>query len=328
MASGGSMVENMLDINAHFDELFVLIDGGHIKPIHQITTFRSDEAQKALAYIRSGKDLDQIVISNGERDNIQVPIRPAIRGLQLRPNVSYLIVGGLKGACGKSAIHRAQFGARNLIISSSSGISVEASEKTVASCDFYSCKVTDAKGVVGNIESVRQLFKFASPRIASVIQGLMWDGPFEMMTLDDYHTAIHAKVQGTWTIHWASQELQKQPLDFLPCFRTLSLRGNTVVIEDVDYVAEARFYKRQWTQVDDTMLRKLFAHSILQQISTPAKAERPRFSYLFNSRGGSKIGSLEHGDEKIKLNKSGADLAALKLICVEVVSAEFAKILR
>ncbi|OTA81918.1 hypothetical protein M434DRAFT_85057 [Hypoxylon sp. CO27-5] len=382
-----------------FDELFVLIDGGHIKPIHPITTFGFDEVQKALAYIRSGKHLGKIVISNGEREDIQVPIRPAIRGLQLRPDVSYLIVGGLKGACGTLAIHLAQYGARHLIISSRSGINDEASARIVASCNFYGCKVTEAKGDVGNIESVRQLFKSASPRIAGVIQGAMVlrDKPFEMMTLDDYHTAIHAKVQGTWNIHRAAQEVQKQPLDFftmlsstsgvvgnkgqanyaaantfLDAFasyrQTLGLHANTVdlgVIEDVGYVAEqdtgleARFDKRQWTPIDETMLRKILTYSILQQDSTPLNADsatemitgvgfplpqdgselarEPRFSYLFNSRGGSKIG-LDDGDESdqteqaIKqfrlMHKSGADVAALKLTCVEVVSAQFAKILR
>ncbi|KAI0383025.1 hypothetical protein F5Y04DRAFT_270134 [Hypomontagnella monticulosa] len=384
-----------------FDELFVLIDGGHIKPIHPITTFGFDEVVNALTYIRSGRHLGKIVISNGAKEDIQVPIRPAIRGLELRSDVSYLIVGGLKGACGTLAIHMAQYGAKHLIISSRSGINDEASARIVDSCNFYGCQVTEAKGDVGNIESVRQLFKSATPRIGGVIQGAMVlrDKPFEMMTLDDYHTAIHAKVQGTWNIHRASQEVQKQPLDFftmlsstsgvvgnkgqanyaaantfLDAFasyrQTLGLRANTVdlgVIQDVGYVAEqdtgleARFDKRQWTPIDESMLRKILTYSILQQdVSAPLNASsctemitgvgfplpqdgselarEPRFSYLFNSRGGNKMGGLDDGDESdqseqaIKqfrlMHKSGADAAALKLTCVEVVSTQFAKILR
>lgn len=111
----------------------------------------------------------------------------------------------------------------------------------------------------------------------------MQDKPFEMMTLDDYHTAINAKVQETWNLHRASQEFQKQSLDFftmlsstsgvignksqanyaaantfLDAFasyrKTLGLRANIVdlgLIEDVGYVAEqdsdldTRFDKRQ-----------------------------------------------------------------------------------
>lgn len=227
----------------------------------------------------------------------------------------------------------------------------------------------------------------------------MQDKPFEMMTLDDYHTAIHAKVQGTWNLHRASQGLQKQPLDFftmlsstsgivgnkgqanyaaantfLDAFASyrqkLGLRANTVdlgLIEDVGYVAEqdsgleVRFDKRQWTPINESMLRKILTYSILQQdTSTPLNASsstemitgigfplprdgselarEPRFSYLFNSRGVSKIGGMDdsdgsdQADQAIKqlrmMHKSGADVAALCNACVEVISAQFVKILR
>ena len=132
-----------------------------------------------------------------------------------------------------------------------------------------------------------------------------------MMTLDDYHTAINAKVHGTWNLHRASQELQKQPLDFftmlsstsgvvgnkgqanyaaantfLDAFasyrKTLGLRANTVdlgLIEDVGYVAEqnsgldSRFDKRLWTPINESVLRKILTYSILQQdTSAPINA--------------------------------------------------------
>ena len=227
----------------------------------------------------------------------------------------------------------------------------------------------------------------------------MQDKPLEMMSLDDYHTAIHAKVQGTWNLHRVSQELQKQPLDFftmlsstsgivgnkgqanyaaantfLDAFasyrQTLGLRANTIdlgLIEDVGYVAEqdsgleVRFDKRQWTPINESMLRKILAYSILQQdASAPLNANssaemitgvgfplpqngselerEPRFSYLFNSRAGSRMGGMDdsassdQADQAIKqfciMRKSGADKTALCNACVEVVSAQFVKILR
>lgn len=227
----------------------------------------------------------------------------------------------------------------------------------------------------------------------------MQDKPYEMMTLDDYHTAIHAKVQGTWNLHQASQELQKQPLDFftmlsstsgivgnkgqanyaaantfLDAFagyrQALGLHANTVdlgVIEDVGYVAEqgtgleARFDKRQWTPINEGMLRKILTYSILQQDpSAPLNAKssaqmitgigfplpldgsdltrEPRFGYLFNSRGGSKGVGLDdsdgsdQADQAIRafriMHKSGAEQAALVKGCVEVLSGQFSIILR
>ena len=219
------------------------------------------------------------------------------------------------------------------------------------------------------------------------------------MSLDDYHTAIHAKVQGTWNLHRVSQEIHKQPLDFftmlsstvgvlgnkgqvnyaaanafLDAFASyrqkLGLRANTVdlgLIEDVGYVAEqdttleSRFDKRQWTPINETMLRKILTYSILQQdVSAPLNpassaelitgigfplpkgdselAHEPRFSYLFNGRGGSKIDGGESSgsdqtDQAMKqfrmLQQSeSADAAVLIGACVELVSAQFVKVLR
>lgn len=221
------------------------------------------------------------------------------------------------------------------------------------------------------------------------------------MTVEDYHTAIHAKVQGTWNLHLASLSLQKQPIDFftllsstagivgnrgqanyaaantfLDAFasyrRNLGLHANCVdlgLIEDVGYVAEqgnttleARFDKRQWTPINEIMLRKILTYSILQQdslapisvssatqmitgIGFPLPADSsplasdPRFAYLFSTHGtnASSIGGDEDGndaaDQGIKafrlLHKSGtADLAALRNAAVEVISAQFVKVLR
>lgn len=132
-----------------------------------------------------------------------------------------------------------------------------------------------------------------------------------MMTHKDYHTAIHAKLAGTWNIHQAAQQEQKQPLDFftllsslsgvvgnkgqanytaantfLDAFasyrQTLGLNANTInlgIIEDVGYIAEqnstleARFNKNQWTPINEGMLHRIINYSIFQQeSSTPLNA--------------------------------------------------------
>ncbi len=126
---------------------------------------------------------------------------------------------------------------------------------------------------------------------------------FEMMTSNDYHIIINIKIQKIWNLHRASQEFQKQSLNFfimlssisdvidnksqinyaaidmfLDAFisyrKTLNLRVNIVdlkLIEDVDYIAEqdfnlnTRFDKRQWMSINESMLCKILMYSILQQ---------------------------------------------------------------
>ncbi|KAH0436371.1 polyketide synthase [Colletotrichum camelliae] len=266
-------------------EIFALVNSGHIKPIHPITTFGFDAVPAALAYIRSGRHIGKVVISDGSKKDVQVPIRPATRRLKLRSDASYVIVGGLKSLCGSLAIHLARHGAKHIISVSRSGIDDVASQKAIKNCTAYG-----------------YVFK-SVPRVAGVIQGAMVlrDKPYETMTLDDYHTAIHAKFHGTWNLHRASEELQ-YPLDFftllssisgnvgnkgqanysagntfLDAFadyrRALGLQANSVdlgLIQDVGYVAEqegfeARFDTRQWTPITEGTLRKILSYSILQQ---------------------------------------------------------------
>ncbi|CZR67900.1 probable 6-methylsalicylic acid synthase [Phialocephala subalpina] len=380
-----------------FEELFLLIDGGFLQPIRPITTFGFNAVPDALAHIRAGRHMGKIVICNPDYEDVKVPIRPAVPKLQLSPDVSYLIVGGLKGACGTIAIHMAQHGARHIVVSNRNGISDDASAKVLRDCLSYGCEVTEAKGDVGDLESVRRIFKSTSPRIAGVVQGAMVlkDKPYETMTVDDFRTSIHAKVQGTWNLHDASVELLKQPLDFFTMLSSISgvvgregqanyaaantfldafasyrqsqgLRANAVdlgMIVDVGYIAEDqngledRFDKTRWIPVNESMLRRVLTYSIMQQdanaplnpdsstqlitgIAYPLPSDKvdPRFSYLYAGPGGSKQGGLDSVDDSDKgdqalralqiMIKSGADSAGLVKACVEVLSAQFSKILR
>ncbi|KAK4113196.1 hypothetical protein N656DRAFT_730717 [Canariomyces notabilis] len=359
------------------DEIFDLVEGGHIGPIHPVTTYGFDKVIDALSYIRRGQHIGKIVVSSGEQD-VQLPIRPAVRKLRLQPEgASYLIVGGLKGLCGSVAVHLARHGARHIIALSRSGTNDEASARVIQNCAAYGCEVTDAKGDVGDLDFVRSVFRSARPRrIAGVIQGAMVlrDKPFETMTHDDYHTAIHAKVAGTWNLHSAAQQEQKQPLDFftmlssisgvvgnkgqanyaaanafLDAFasyrRSLGLRANTVdlgAIEDVGYIAEqgngleARFDKKQWTPIDEGMLRRIISYSVFQQddgtggaplnptsgaqlitgLAYPLTddgsndlAGEPRFRYLFNRHGAGGNGDGNDADGGSGDNNNAADQA-------------------
>ena len=127
------------------------------------------------------------------------------------------------------------------------------------------------------------------------------DKPYEMMTVEEFHTTLSNKVDGTWNLHNASLDL-KRPLKFftllssisgvigqkgqanysaanvfLDAFATYRLsRGlptssvNLGVIEDVGYVAEqggmqAHFDDKQWIGINERVLHKILGLSILQQ---------------------------------------------------------------
>lgn len=153
-------------------DIFALVDGGHVQPIHPVTTFGFGDVATALAHLRSGRHIGKVVISDGGRD-VEVPIRPALPPLQLRPDVAYLIVGGLKGLCGSLAIHMARSGARHIVAISRSGAADPASQKVKRNCALYGCDIADARGDVSDAKFLARVFAEAPLSIAGIIQGAM-----------------------------------------------------------------------------------------------------------------------------------------------------------
>lgn len=210
------------------------------------------------------------------------------------------------------------------------------------------------------------------------------------MTLEEYHTTIFGKVRGTWNLHNVTLE-QEKPLDFFTLLSSISgivgkkgqanysaantfldafaqyrnslgLCANAVdlgLIEDVGYVAEqggmdSHFDKRQWTPINEAVLRKILTYSILQQtapINTSSSAQLitgigfplpddsdlirdARFAYLFAQSASTAAGGKEgsEGSQAIRafllLHRSGGDRAALVKIAIELMNAQFTKILR
>ncbi|KAK6835426.1 hypothetical protein RU639_002005 [Aspergillus parasiticus] len=220
-----SYMKNISDplIARLLDEIFDLVNTGHIKPVQPITTFNFDNIQSALALIRSGRHVGKVVISDGESPCVLVPIRPAPSKVALRSDASYLIVSGLTGLCGSLAIHMARQGARQIIVCSRSGLSDDASQKTVANCSAYGCDIVEAKGDVADMAFLRKCSVRQLLQIAGVVQGAMilGDKSYEVMTLDEYRTALYGKFHGTWALQHVSME-QQQPLEFFTMLSSIS----------------------------------------------------------------------------------------------------------
>lgn len=139
-----------------------------------MTTFSFNQVIEALSFIRRGQHIRKLVVTSGEKDDIQLPVRPAVRKLSLDPEAAYLIVSVLKGLCGSLAVHMARHGARHIIVMSRSGTQDDASARIITNCGAYGCETIDVKGDVGDLETVRRVFKSSHPRrIAGVIQGAM-----------------------------------------------------------------------------------------------------------------------------------------------------------
>lgn len=217
------------------------------------------------------------------------------------------------------------------------------------------------------------------------------------MTCDEYHTAVVAKVAGTWNLHRAAKEESRTPLDFFTMLSSISgvvgnkgqanyaaantfldafahyrqfmgLRANAVdlgVIEDVGYIAEqgitleARFDRREWTPINEKMLRRIISYSIFQQDKNQPLNERstaqlitglayplteeseltkyPRFACLFNSHNDDRNDAIGNNvsskvDQAIKTFRTmlvaGGEAENLTSIALDLLQSQVTKLLQ
>lgn len=155
--------------------LFQLISKGHVKPIAPITTFSFDDVPAAFRVLRGGKHIGKLVVTNGLDAKIEVPVRPSARALRtsLRQDVSYLIIGGLKGLCGSLAVHLAKNGAKYISVLSRSGHGDDKSQGVVKNVRALGAHIDLLQGDVANTEDVRRIFKETAVPIGGIVQGAM-----------------------------------------------------------------------------------------------------------------------------------------------------------
>lgn len=205
------------------NRVFDLQAKGHISPISPVTTFNVSEIPDAFAYLRSGRHIGKVVICDKPSQESEVSIRPMDRELTLDKNLTYLIIGGLKGLCGSLAQHLAERGARHLVVMSRSGYADSRSQRVIANCRSLGCEVYFCQGDVLRVLDVRRAFMKAPVPIGGIVQGVMLlrDRPYETMTVEEYHQSIAGKLQGTWNLHNVSLE-RGVPLEFFLILSSIS----------------------------------------------------------------------------------------------------------
>ncbi|KUL89300.1 hypothetical protein ZTR_03817 [Talaromyces verruculosus] len=209
-------------------EVFQLIEAGHVPPVEERTVYTYDKIKDVFAQMRSARHLGKVILSNGEGQDYVAPVQTALQKPAIRSNVSYLIVGGLRGVCGRFAISLARWGARNLVVMSRSGLGDDKSQTVIEACRRLGCAIEDIRGNVLSPTDVGHAFDTARFPIAGVIQGVMSlnDKSLETMTLEDFQSTLSGKLHGTWNIHNSAVE-RGLSLDFFSMLSSiLSVLGH------------------------------------------------------------------------------------------------------
>ncbi|TDZ40460.1 Highly reducing polyketide synthase [Colletotrichum spinosum] len=208
-------------------KLFELLEGHHVKPISPVHIFSFADVANAVRYLRAGKHIGKVVISDGPEPRISVPVRRAPKALRFRDDATCLIVGGLRGLCGALAVYLAKSGAKHLAVVSRSGHADEKSRSIIKQVKALGSSIDLLTADVTSEGDVRRAFNQTTCPMGGILQGAMVlrDRPFDSMTLEEYHhQAVGCKIQGTWNLHNAAEKLNLE-LDFFTMLSSISGAG-------------------------------------------------------------------------------------------------------
>ena len=142
---------------------------GFIKPIRPMKLFEAAHIEAAFRFMRKGQHIGKIIVSMPQ-DQTELPTSLTPRQLTLRPDVSYLLVGGLGGLGKSTSTWMVENGARHIIyLDRSAGIS-EDNKKFFKELRSLGCTVKTVIGSVSKLEDVKKAVHGGTIPVAGVIQ--------------------------------------------------------------------------------------------------------------------------------------------------------------
>ena len=141
---------------------------GHIRPVQPIRTFAATEIGDAFRHMQRGTHIGKFTVRMPD-DLKDLPVIARTSSLNLRPDASYFLVGGLGGIGRSIASWFVKNGAMNLIFLSRSGRS-EKVEHFCQELEVLGCDVQVFKGSVANMDDVAETVAKAHKPIRGVIQ--------------------------------------------------------------------------------------------------------------------------------------------------------------
>ncbi|KAK4865939.1 hypothetical protein LT330_009032 [Penicillium expansum] len=236
------------DVHRALGEIARLIEQQVVKPVHPVAIYPMQDAQAAFRFVQTGAQMGKVVLLT--RTDEQVHVVPQPKGItsqtQLRPDASYLIVGGV-GGIGRSVAHwLVAHGAKNLILVSRSAGDLDlVKNKNTDGALFIrelremGCRVKPISCDISLASSLTVALRVCEndgfPPVRGIIQGamLLRDAIFEQMTLEDWSSGLRPKLYGTWNLH--TEFSQPGSLDFFVMLSSVS--GVVGIASQTNYAA-------------------------------------------------------------------------------------------
>lgn len=204
-----------------FQDVAKLINDGSIKPVKPVQLFTFAEVEKAFRYMQTGKHTGKIVVRVDDSD--LVPAVPRTPQVQIRPDATYVLAGGLGGICREIGRWLAEKGAQNLVFLSRSAASGEENISYIANLrKTYGTNALAFDCDVGSRESLASVLEQLSslPPVCGCVTGAMVlrDTLFDAMSADHLRITVGPKVHGAWNLH----DMLPKNLDFFVMLSSLA----------------------------------------------------------------------------------------------------------
>ncbi|KAF2019472.1 putative polyketide synthase [Aaosphaeria arxii CBS 175.79] len=236
------------DVHRVLGEVSRLVNEEKLKPVQPVDVHSMKDIQGAFQFVQTGAQIGKVVISAGPGE--QAPVVPRPKGVtpshRLRPDASYLIIGGLGGIGRSIAYWLFRQGAKNIILMSrsASDLDLEKNKNTEGALFInelraegcrvmpVSCDISIASSLVKALHACEME---GLPPVRGIVQGamLLRDAIFEQMTLDDWQSGLRPKYNGTFNLHTEFSE--PGSLDFFVMLSSVS--GVLGIASQANYAA-------------------------------------------------------------------------------------------
>ena len=229
----------------HFQRMLqrvmTLLRSGEVQPVQPMSVFDVSNLKSAFNYFNNSKRMGKIVISF-ENQAQMIPVVPERFSTVLDPSKSYLLVGCL-GGLGRS-VSKWMFdrGARHFVFIGRTGTDRPAAKRLVDDLEGAGANCVIIRGNVTSYDDVVRAISAAPTPLAGVIQAAMGlnEAIFQNMPRKHWISGTEAKVKGTWNLHNALAQLDKeQDLDFFAL--TSSISGKVGTATEGNYCAANNF---------------------------------------------------------------------------------------
>ncbi|KAM7187669.1 putative polyketide synthase [Naviculisporaceae sp. PSN 640] len=215
-----------------------LYENGKIQPIRPIRLLDAADMPNAIRTIQKGQHIGKLVVAMPEGPSVLNAT--SVRGeFSLRPDVSYLLSGGLGGLGRSISVWMAENGAKNLVFITRGNGTRSQDRALFEELACLGCTAQIITGSVSDIEDVRKAVRMARLPIAGVIHLAMVlrDSLFTEMLFDDWEAVIKPKGQANYAA--ANTFLDA----FVQFRRARKLPASVIdlgVVADVGYVSERK----------------------------------------------------------------------------------------